>query len=63
MGKVPKTGGAKSKKGNGPRLVVMCAYTIYPIVWLTCKNVFRMRIEENDVSDDFDLVWTDHALP
>jgi hypothetical protein len=36
---------------------------MYPIVRKICKNSFKMKIIEEDNTEDFDLMWADHAVP
>lgn len=38
------------------------AYTMYPLVRQVCKKQFKMRLCEDD-TEDFDLMWADHAVP
>lgn len=52
----------QKKKVQGPRLVLLCANTIYPLLRQVGK-LFKWKVEENDTQDDFDLMWADHAIP
>jgi len=36
---------------------------MYPLVRKICKSSFKMKIQEDDNVDDFDLMWADHAVP
>ena len=49
-------------KKKGPRLVALTAYTQYAVVRKVCRKAFRMRLQEEDNTEDFDLLWADHAI-
>jgi hypothetical protein len=36
---------------------------MYPIVRKICKTSFKMKIQEEDNVEDFDLMWADHNIP
>lgn len=39
------------------------SFTMYPIVRKVCKQDFGMKLWEEDNTDEFDLMWADHAIP
>jgi hypothetical protein len=53
----------KAKKPAGPKLIALMSFTMYPIVRQVCKQDFGMKLWEEDNTDDFDLMWADHAIP
>ena len=53
----------KQKKPQGPKLIALMSFTMYPIVRKVCKQDFGMKLWEEDNTDEFDLMWADHAIP
>ena len=53
----------KPKKPAGPKLIALMSFTMYPIVRKVCKLDFGMKLWEEDNTDEFDLMWADHAIP
>lgn len=53
----------KPKKTPGPKLIALMSFTMYPIVRQVCRQDFGMKLWEEDNTDDFDLMWADHAIP
>lgn len=45
------------------KLVLNAAYTTYAIVRQVCKRDLKMKVTEDAENENFDLIWSDHALP
>ena len=44
--------------------IICCVhYTQYELVRQVCKKVLNWRLEEQDWSEECDLIWADHPLP
>lgn len=48
--------------GKQIKLVLNAANTIYPIVRKISKNDLKMKVIEEIDNENFDLMWSDHAV-